>query len=844
MNIDFFKLNLSSLNATLEPRDIFMELPSRNKEYSYPRDVQTEVWKQWFEKRNEKNIIIKMNTGSGKTVVGLTILQSCLNEGKGPAIYVVPDNYLVKQVCNEAHKIGIRVAYDKDDSKGEDDYFFKTNKAILVINIHKLVNGRSVFGIRSNINIGSIVIDDVHACLDTIEQQHTIFIESNHKLYKEITGYISHYQETKESHYFIDIIKKGMPGYNYLVPFWIWQKECEKIYQCITSEEYEEEKFVVFNLPLMRDNWKTANCVISSRGIEITLKGIPINKIVNFEEAQRRIFMSATLADDSVFISSIGLCENDISNIITPEKANDVGERLIICPKYLNSKISDEEIKAAISNVAKKYNVVIIVPSFERVKFWKDMSPIQVLSSNDDNIQEGVEKLKNNQFLGVTILVNKYDGVDLPGDACRMLVIDGLPSMRSEYDLAIQGMNPNDTRLCREQIQKIEQGMGHGVRTNNDYCAIVLMGEKLADVIVNQHGLNFFSSATLEQWKLSEKLWEQIMLCNPTPSIEDIFSLTNYLFDRNPGWISASKTILSNVFYNKNSNVDSVVLAMRKAFEKECLENYEESFNIIEQEKNRIANNKTKGLLMQYMAEYKNFSNPAYAQEILLSARNYNPMVLKPISGIQFSKLNSTSKSQAYCIMKYIEENFQNNTNRYILHISSILDDLKFSSDPAKRFEKALDDVMSAIGISSSRPELQFGGEAPDNLLALGNSEYAIIECKSRTTVTEISKDDCSQLLSSIQWFKNHYNLGEKYTPIMIHNSDTFKAEASPSPEIRIITPPLLEELSNAIRLFAENVVKDGAYGNIRTIEQLLNYFCLSGSQIIKRYTKTFYKKK
>ena len=39
-----------------------------------------------------------MNTGSGKTVVGLIMLQSCLNENKGPAIYVVPDNYLVNQV--------------------------------------------------------------------------------------------------------------------------------------------------------------------------------------------------------------------------------------------------------------------------------------------------------------------------------------------------------------------------------------------------------------------------------------------------------------------------------------------------------------------------------------------------------------------------------------------------------------------------------------------------------------------------------------------------------------------------------------------------------------------------
>ena len=89
------RLSSTSQNKTIEPREIFMSLPKKDKQYEYPRDVQSEVWKKWFEKRDHKNTIIKMNTGSGKTIVGLMILQSCLNEGKGPAIYVVPDNYLV-----------------------------------------------------------------------------------------------------------------------------------------------------------------------------------------------------------------------------------------------------------------------------------------------------------------------------------------------------------------------------------------------------------------------------------------------------------------------------------------------------------------------------------------------------------------------------------------------------------------------------------------------------------------------------------------------------------------------------------------------------------------------------
>lgn len=255
MPINFSRLNATNKKNAIEPRDIFMALPAKDKNYSYPRDVQSEVWKLWFEKRVEKNIIIKMNTGSGKTVVGLAILQSCLSEGKGPVVYVVPDNYLVQQVCAEADRLGIKA------TSNEEDYIFTSKKGILVINIHKLVNGKSIFGMRQsgNIQIGSIIIDDVHACLDTIEQQYTVNIPASHQLYNKIISKIEYPLKYYQEQAYVDIIENQDPRYNILLPFWIWQRNCSEIYQLITSSEYSDDGFVVFNLPLIKDNWKTCN---------------------------------------------------------------------------------------------------------------------------------------------------------------------------------------------------------------------------------------------------------------------------------------------------------------------------------------------------------------------------------------------------------------------------------------------------------------------------------------------------------------------------------------------------------------------------------------------------------
>ncbi|MBF4385805.1 DEAD/DEAH box helicase, partial [Vibrio anguillarum] len=182
--------------SSFNPREIFQALPKVSGKFQYPRDVQSQVWTKWYERRNSNNLVIKMNTGGGKTSVGLLVLKSCLNEKKGPAVYVVPDNYLVDQVVLEAKELGIETTNNPHDPR------YLSGSSILVINIHKLVNGRSVFGVDDEgikVPIGSIIVDDAHACLDTVDQQFTMEIPSTSPLYNELRSTFDSVLE-KQSH--------------------------------------------------------------------------------------------------------------------------------------------------------------------------------------------------------------------------------------------------------------------------------------------------------------------------------------------------------------------------------------------------------------------------------------------------------------------------------------------------------------------------------------------------------------------------------------------------------------------------------------------------------------------
>jgi hypothetical protein len=84
--VDFTKLlNEDAWPLPLNPADIFRSLPRANTRFEYLRDVQGDVLKAWQERRVERDIVIKMNTGSAKTLVGLLMLQSFSMRRLGPS---------------------------------------------------------------------------------------------------------------------------------------------------------------------------------------------------------------------------------------------------------------------------------------------------------------------------------------------------------------------------------------------------------------------------------------------------------------------------------------------------------------------------------------------------------------------------------------------------------------------------------------------------------------------------------------------------------------------------------------------------------------------------------------
>ena len=79
------------------PTEIY-EKADRESDTGPLRPAQIAVLNEWHSKRRaERDVIIKMHTGQGKTLIGLLILQSKMNETEEPAVYICPNIYLVNR---------------------------------------------------------------------------------------------------------------------------------------------------------------------------------------------------------------------------------------------------------------------------------------------------------------------------------------------------------------------------------------------------------------------------------------------------------------------------------------------------------------------------------------------------------------------------------------------------------------------------------------------------------------------------------------------------------------------------------------------------------------------------
>ncbi|MCP8939932.1 DEAD/DEAH box helicase [Alsobacter sp. SYSU M60028] len=750
--VDFKKLRESKAKPKpINPREIFNALPKPpgiNDLYA----SQAEVLDAWFARRTDRDVVVKLHTGGGKTLVALLMAQSVMNELGEPVIYLAPTNQLVDQVIAKSKEYGISaVPYVKKQPLPGDFY---EGKSVLVGSYETLFNGRSKFGVRNSgheiVKAGTIILDDAHVALSSVREAFSLSISAkeHEDVYSDLAGrFRTAFKEVGRSGSFADVIS-GKDFGVMEVPSWAWQRKLPEIERYLAVVVDEIDPFV---WPFLRDNLAVCHCLFSRKSVTITPIFPPVDLLPTFEDCSRRIYMSATIADDSEIVRTFGASADAVGKPITSASLAGVGERMILIPELM--KLSGTPITPMVKNIAvklaeKKCGALILTPSGPAAEQWKDVAEYP---STAKVVSEQIAAMQAGASYGPVVLANRYDGIDLAGNACRFLVMDNLPQGTSDYDVYRVNVVA-DSAVSSLLAQRIEQGIGRGTRGGGDYCAVMLIGSRLVGWIGRKSNLAFLTASTRVQLTMGQEMSETVT------TVKEVHQTVMKCLNRDVDWVAYHASELAEAAHAVPVNMLALRVAggERKAFKLQRLGQYEKALQTLESligDDELKSDGQRRAWLSASAARIAyQMDEDARGQKFQTSAfsisNNHSPpkvrppYVPRPIPGKQSAAI--VGRLLEYDLRGALLADFDEAVTELVPEAS------------AARYEEALANLGTYLGFEAERPEKVYN-KGPDVLWRTGAAFDFVIEAKSKKEGNPLYKSDHAQLLEAENWFKGAY---------------------------------------------------------------------------------------
>lgn len=842
--IDFKKRLNSEKNLVItEPCELYRTLD--RKSVAGPlRPAQAHILSEWYDNhRLDKDLIIKLHTGEGKTLIGLLLLQSMINMKEGPVLYVCPNVYLAKQVCEEAEKFGIQYCEIGEDNILPDE--FTCGEKILITHAHKVFNGKTIFGIGNNyISVGTVILDDSHACIDVIKDSHSVNIRrsDNEAIYTRILSLFKDDLSEQGEGSLLDI-ESGDYETFMAVPYWSWYDKKTEILKILS--ENNNNMAIQFAWPLMRDKIVEYSCYISGNEIEIVPYNASIDVFGSFSKAKHRILMSATTQDDAYFVKGLSFDTKAVSEPLMFSEQKWSGEKMIIIPSLINEECDRDLVVTEFSKMSNsKFGMVSLVPNTKKAQQYENIGAV---SADRNRIFEIIEKLKKREFEKLIVINNRYDGIDLPDETCRILIFDSLPYFNSLSGKYEKRCRPNSEVINKRIAQKIEQGIGRGVRGEKDYCAILIIGSDLVKFMRSTSTRKYFSFQTQKQIDIGLDIAEMAKedIDPEDKTIKPIISLIKQMLQRDDGWKEYYVDSMADIVYEKSELDLYDVLLEEATIEKLYASGeYEKAANRMQNFIDKYANQDCyeKGWYLQQLARYLYPIRKDESIKLQKAAFTNNTQLLKPKTGIEYRKVS------------YINENRMNRIRRILceygdygelcLSIDECLDNLSFGVE-AEKFESALKTIGDILGYISQRPDSEIR-KGPDNLWCGVNNNYCLFECKSEVddSRSEISKHEAGQMDSHCAWFEEEYGKDTKVSRFLIIPTKELSYYGNFTHEVHIIRRNKLKKFKDSIKRF----IKELAPYNISDIsdeklQEFLNIHKLNMEDMIEEYSENYYHK-
>ncbi|MFB8021997.1 DEAD/DEAH box helicase [Streptomyces rubiginosohelvolus] len=418
------------------------------------------------------DLALELPTGSGKTIPGLLIAEWVRRKSEGPVIFATPTKQLARQVLATARRegvpsrllIGSHRAWDtaeQSDVEGGEAVGITTYSTIFNSS-PKLPEPRLV------------IFDDAHAGEQFVGAEYGVTIHryKDPGTYEAVLSALSPFL----SGLLLQRLRgEPDPGAHHQVRLLLPAINPSVIAELDTVLARLPEPYK-FEFAMIRSGLASCCVYLSYGGMQIRPMMPPTFENPIFSRAGQRVYLSATLGSGGELERAFG--RPQIVRMPLPTKTPPrSGRRLFVFPDLvaggsplgLTKNIVGVTNKALVlsQETSEKTEAAAAAVAGEGVPVW-----------GRNAVEQGLDAFAN-ASMGVLGLANRYDGLDLPGQACRVVVLGGKPDAVSLQDKFLSERAEASAALAERLRTRIVQGAGRCTRGPNDYAVVVVLGSDI-----------------------------------------------------------------------------------------------------------------------------------------------------------------------------------------------------------------------------------------------------------------------------------------------------------------------------------------------------------------------------
>ena len=435
---------------------------------------QGDVIRSYADKHTETaDLALELPTGTGKTLPGLLIGEWVRRKGEGPVLYATPTTQLAKQVAKTAKREGIPVALligKHDDWDSTDEMAVEAGEMI------GLTTYSSIFNTRPYVPVPRLLIfDDAHAGEQFVGHKHGVDIRRS----RDETAYLSVLTALKpflSGLQFQRLVGNPDPGSHHAVRLIVPAVDREAL-AVLDSTLAKLGRPHKYDHAMIRAGIDASLVYLSYSGIQIRPMIPPTSENRVFAQAKQRIYLSATLGAGGELERAFGRT-SIVRMPLKSKTAPRSGRRLFVFPDL----VAGGDSLALTKRIVALTNKALVL-SQETVERAKDAAAqfagegVPVLG-REELESEGLQAFAKS-MTGVLGLANRYDGMDLPDDVCRIVVLDGKPEAVGLQERFLSERAEANSALLERIRTRIVQGAGRSTRGPNDFAVVVIRGADL-----------------------------------------------------------------------------------------------------------------------------------------------------------------------------------------------------------------------------------------------------------------------------------------------------------------------------------------------------------------------------